>query len=383
MGYLLDKKRHMFFIFLLDVIGNIIFLLFRIFKRKNPGNIANILIIRLDDADGVIFSTIVPENLKLHYKGAKITFLTSNLTRDIVIDSPYIDEVICYDAPWFSRKGKRIFEFRRFFRLIGEIRRHNYDLGMDLRGDFRHIMLMAIAGVKFRVGYGTRGGGFLLHKEARWNDGCHPIENNLDVLRSMSIKISVTKPNIYVSDESRKEADEFLKLNGIDSQAPVIVLNPSAECNARKWPVKRFSKLIDVLTQDYNARIILVGSENDKNYNQIIANLDNGNAINAADKLSFNGLAALIKRALFFIGTDSLISRIAILKDRPSAILCSGIDSIDNWKAMAENIVMVQRDIPCKGCNRPECEHNICMDLISVDDVVDAVAGLMKIAQVR
>jgi ADP-heptose:LPS heptosyltransferase len=383
MGYILDKKRHVFFIFLLDVIGNIIFLPFRIFKRKNPGNIANILIIRLDDADGVIFSTVVPENLKLHYKGAKITFLTANLTRDIVIDSPYIDEVICYDAPWFSRKGKRIFEFRRFFRLIGEIRRHNYDLGMDLRGDFRHILIMAIAGVKFRAGYGIRGGGFLLHKEARWNDGAHPIENNLDVLRPMSIKISVTKPNIYVSDESRKEADKFLKLNGIDSQAPIIVLNPSAECNARKWPVKRFSKLMDVLTQDYNARIILVGNENDKDSNEIIANLDNGNAVNVADKLSFNGLIALIEKALFFIGTDSLLSRIAILKDRPSVIICSGIDAMDNWKAMAENIVMIQRDIPCKGCNRPECEHNICMDLISVDDVVDAVAGLMEIAQVR
>jgi hypothetical protein len=102
MKYIFKKRWNIFLISLLDFFGNIVFLPFKLFKKKIPGNVGKILIIRLDHIGDVIFSTVVPQSLKAHYKGAKITLLVGSWARDIVINNPYIDEVICYDAPWFD-----------------------------------------------------------------------------------------------------------------------------------------------------------------------------------------------------------------------------------------------------------------------------------------
>jgi ADP-heptose:LPS heptosyltransferase len=377
MRYIFHKKIHVFFIFLLDLIGGIVFLPFRIFKNKKPGNVAKILVIRLDSMDDVIFSTVVAPNLKSHYKGSKVTFLTSNLAIDTVIDNPYIDEVICYDAPWFSRKGKRIFEFKRFFKLADEIKRHDYDLGLDLVGDFRHIVLMALAGVRFRIGYGVTGGGYLLHRQVEYNQDSHPIERNLDTLRGLPLKIACSRPCVYTSREAEKQADEFLKRNKIASEDFLIIINPVAGCHAQRWPDERFASLMDILSKDYNARIVLIGTEIDKDQNDRMIDSSETGAINAAGIIPFNVITAIIKRSRLFIGVDSVLSHIAILENRPSIILRSAVDTKNDWQDIGGSSIVIQRDISCKGCNRPDCRHNICMDLISVYDVMDAVDNVL------
>jgi heptosyltransferase III len=377
MGYILQKKRYTILVFLIDLIGGIVFLPFRIFKKRKPGNIANILIIRLDGVDNVLFSSPVLENLKKHYRGSKITSLISGRSKDLVIDNPYADEIMCYDAPWFKRKNRKIFEFRRFFKLAGELRRHNYDLGIDLKGDFRHIALMAISGVRFRVGYGIGGGGFLLHRRVQYRQGVHAIEHNLDLLRAMLVDIETDKPKVYSSKENGKDVSKFLQEAGLDGNDFIVVIHANAEYKANNWLDYRFADLIGVIVRDYNAKVILVGSEEDKEKNDRIIQSSGTKAVNAAGVISAGSLPVLMEKASLFIGVDSCPAHIAALEDVPSVILCSGVNSVDEWEDIGSKTVRIKRDIACKGCNRPDCVHNICMDLISVEDVVEAVEGLI------
>jgi ADP-heptose:LPS heptosyltransferase len=378
MGYILQKKRYIVLVFIIDLIGAILFLPFRIFKRRKPGNIANILIIRLDNVDSVLFSSPVLENLKKHYRGSKITFLISGRSKDLVIDNPYADEIMCYDAPWFKKVNRKIFEFRRFFKLAGELTRHKYDLGIDLKGDFRHIVLMALSGVRFRVGYGIGGGGFLLHRKVEYRQGVHAIEHNLDFLRAMSVNIQTDKPKVYASREHEKAVLEFLQAGGLKECHFLVVMHANAEYKAGNWLDKRFADLIGVIARDYNAGIILAGSEEDKEKNNRIIGLSGVKAVNAAGVISAGSLPVLMEKASLFIGVDACPAHIAGLEDVPSVILCSGINSLDEWEGIGSKTVRVKRDIACSGCNRPDCRHNICMDLISVEDVVEVVEGLYE-----
>jgi len=382
MRYIFKKKRYIFFIFLIDLIGTIVFLPFRIFKKRNPGNVGNILIIRLDDIEDVIFSTTIPENLKAHYRGAKITFLVGNPARGIVIDNPYVDEVICYDAPWFNRKTKRIFEFKRFFKLADELRRHNYDLGIDLKGDLRHIVLMALAGIKFRVGYGITGGGFFLHRKVKYKEGMHAIEHNIDILRNMSIDVIEDKPKIYVSKKNEKAASAVISENGLGKSDFIVIMHTAAGHKSKNWLDDRFAELIGILAKEYNAKIILVDSEDDRDNNDKIVGLSGPSAISVLGKTSLPVLTALIKKASLFIGVDSGPAHIAALEDVPSVILYSGTDISDERAGIGSKVIKIQKDISCKGCGRMDCAQNICMDLISVYDVLEAaeqVLGKVKV----
>lgn len=373
MGYVFKKRTYRFLFSIIDFMGTLLLLPFRLFGNKAPGNVGSILLIRLDHVGDVIFSTVIPQNLKNHYRGAKITFLVANWAKEIVMDNPYLDEVICYDAPWFNRNRKRAFEFRRFFKLAKVLRQYRYDLGFDLRGDFRHILLMALAGVRFRVGYGITGGGFLLHRKVKYRDGVHSIEHNLDLLRSMGIGIITYQPQLYSSAKDEKFAQDFLKANNLTEGDFIAIIHPHPGYPSKNWLKKRFAELTNLLCKDYKAKIILTGTDKDKHSNDDIIRLSQVPVINACGKTSLGGLLALIKSSTVFIGVDSGPSHIAASTGKPTVVLYSGTNKVQEWGPKSDNTIIIQKDIPCQGCQRLDCEHNICMDLISVEDVIEAV----------
>ncbi len=373
MRYIFKKKRNIFLISLLDFLGSIVFFPFKLFKKKIPGNIGKILIIRLDHIGDVVFSTMVPQNLKAHYKGAKITLLAGSWARDIVINNPYIDEVICYDAPWFDKNKKGLPEIIKFVKLCAEIRKHNYDIGFDLRGDLRHILLMFWGNVKFRVGLGVTGGSFLLHKEIQYRDNVHSLERNLNILRGMDISIVNDQLQLYSSSKEKAFVSDFLLRNMRGTGDAFAVIHPFSRNISKNWLNKRFARLIAKLSTDYDLRVIAIGSAKDKKQIDEIIHLSGVDAINAAESISLGALLELFKKASLFIGVDSAPSHIAGLSKKPSVVLYSGTNNPDEWALVSKDAVIIQKDISCKGCEKTDCRDNICMDLISVDDVLEAV----------
>jgi len=87
------------------------------------------------------------------------------------------------------RIKKGFSEVIKFIKLCSELRKHDYDIGFDLRGDLRHILLMLWGNVKFRVGLGITGGSFLLHKKIEYRDNVNSLEHNLDSLRGMNMAV--------------------------------------------------------------------------------------------------------------------------------------------------------------------------------------------------
>jgi lipopolysaccharide heptosyltransferase II len=378
MRYILKNKFYIFLISIIDLIGNFLTLPFKIFKRKEPANINNILLIRLDHIGDVIYSTVIPQNLKTHYPNVKITFLVASWAKDILINNPYVDEIICYDAPWFDRKRKRIFELKKFFKLAGQLRRHNYDLGFDLRGDLRHILLMTLAGVKFRVGYGITGGGFLLNKPVNYREKTHVLEHNLDLLKDININLINRQPRLYGSLKDENFTEDFFKRNHLVGDNFIVMIHAFAGYPAKNWQDNKFAKLIDVLYNDYNAKIILIGSQEDKESNNNIIRLCRSSVINAAGMTSIGSLLALLKKADIFIGVDSGPSHIGALTDKPTVILYSGTNNAQEWAPQGNKVMIIQKDVPCKGCEKLDCKKNICMELISVEDVVKVIKEVVS-----
>ncbi|MDD5503710.1 MAG: glycosyltransferase family 9 protein [Candidatus Omnitrophica bacterium] len=378
MDYIFKNRAGIFFMFLFDLIGGFIFLPFLLFKKTRPGNVGNILIIRLDDISDVIFSTVAALNLKAHYKGAKITMLTNSFARDAVIDNPHIDEIICYDAPWLCQRNTNKFSLTGFLKLANELKGHRYDIGVDLKGDIRHIFLMALAGIKFRIGYGAMGGGFLLHKKAQYMPYLHNIEQGSNLLKELGAGITENKPKLYISAANEGIARSILDDAGIQNGDFVAVMHTVADCPSKNWLDRKFAALARVIREQYNARIVLLGDESDKRKINEMAALSGVDIINACGKCSFQVMAALIKKASLFVGIDALPANLAALQGVASVILCSCAWPDDKWPGIEEKVVRIRRDISCKGCYMPDCAQNICMDLISVDDAVEAVADVLE-----
>ena len=183
MKYAFKKKRWNLWAGSVDAVGK------RLFRRREttiPKDPKRILIVRLDHMGDVLPSTGIPQALKGHHSSAKIIFLTSTAGKALLENNPYVDEVLVYDAPWFRRPGGA-YEKAGFWKVVGDLKKRRIDLGLSLRGDARENLLLFLAGVRFRIGYGITGLGFLLHRELSYREEAPEIQHSLDILRALGI----------------------------------------------------------------------------------------------------------------------------------------------------------------------------------------------------
>lgn len=364
---------------LVDLLGRIAVSPARFLNPKEaPAFARNILVIRLDHIGDVVLSGAMAQNLKTHYKGAKLTFLVSGAGRDLLEGNPFIDEFICYDAPWFKRGRKSVFGLDGFRALAKRLKNARFDLGMDPRGDLRHILLMRLAGIRYKAGYGITGGGFLLDLEAGYKQGLHAMERNLQLLGPLGVKIVPLAPLLYEKSQDRAFVEDFFKKNRIVDRDFKVALHLSAGNPAKNWLEPRSAELIKRLAVDFKARIIVIGAEADKTKNENIINASGAEVVNASGQIPLGKLFALLKRVDLFIGLDSGPAHIAAAAGTPTVVLYSGTNRAAEWSPVGSRVAVIQKDTQCRGCGKTECDNNICMSLISTEEVMSTVKRLLK-----
>src|SRR3989338_9593826 len=176
MKYIFKKKTNFFLISLFDAIGYSLSLLLRRAKSytDSQASFKNILLIRMDHLGDVLPCTAVPKIIKENFPNARVFFLTSSWAAPLLLNNPFVDDVMVFDAPWFAKS--RYAKDRQALglsKLISELRKRSIDIALGPRGDLRENMIFWFDGIKHRVGYGITGGGFLLTQEAPYEKGAH------------------------------------------------------------------------------------------------------------------------------------------------------------------------------------------------------------------
>lgn len=370
--YTLKNKFYVIIIFIFDLIGTTITMPFGLFRVRMPKDIRKILVIRLDHIGDTIFATPAFHAIKEAYPSARLDVLVNKQSKDVVKNNPHIDRIMTYDAPWFKQKNRRLIKLKEFLRLAKALRGEKYDVGIDLRGDSRHIVLMLLAAIRYRIGYGITGCGFLLNKEVGFRPNVHEFEHNLDILRAVGIRAVYKKSELFITDEHETFAKEFYTNNGLSEKDFVVCIHSGAGYPSKRWLPKKWAQLINALRQQFNAEIVIIGTKDDKTVSDNIKEIAKTKVIDAVGKTTLNGLAALLKKANLFIGTDSGPSHIAAAVDTPSVILYSGTNDARQWAPLGKKIIIIQKELPCRECEKLKCANNVCMDLITVNEVMEA-----------
>lgn len=310
-----------------------------------------ILAIRLDHIGDVLFFRPGLQALRRLYPQARITALVSSASAELLKNEPGLDEVCSWDAPWFdrSREPKSQVNFRG---LAAQLRSRQFDLGLEFRGDLRHILLLALARVRVRVGYGLTGGGFLLHRCLRLRMGAHEVERDFDVIRALGgAWFPRAYPPLALAPEEIKGGQAMWQ-----GKARRVVIHPAAGDPAKCWPADRFAEVCRRLGPD--CQIILVGTRKERALAESVITLSGRPARNAAGETTVRGLAALITAADVFLGNDSGPAHLALTQGIPTVMLWSETNAADEWGPWGDT-----RSAVIRHPLRPE----------AVDEAVDAV----------
>lgn len=359
-------------LFLVDSIGYILFSPFvvynRLFKRQDRKEFNEILVIRLDHLGDMVMTSPVFSNIKKNLPGSNVTVLCRSLTYPLVKDNKDVDNVIVLDPPWFSRGEST--SWRGLLKLcLQNFRR--YDLVLELHTDPRHNILAFLMG-KNRVGYGSRGLGFLLTRALWWDtEKRHMVDRYLEIIGAVGLKVVDRSLSVQIDDKDQEYVSSLLP----KTRKPIVGVHPITGRENKNWHKRKWIELTSMLVRDHT--VVFMGSSQDKGYIRSITSQFNKGVHDLSGRVNIRQYFALVSLCDYIVSPDTLTVHVASALDKRLVALF-GPTPKEVWGPRSENSIVIQGHFKgCSGLELPECKYKKgsgkCMGCITVRQVVDAL----------
>lgn len=339
-------------------------------------NIRKILIRGTNWVGDALMTTPAVTAIRHNFPNACISMLVVPWVMDLFIHNPYVDEVI----PYF-REGRHK-GLQGKLALIRELKEQKFDLSILLQNAFEAALLAWGARIPRRVGYNTDLRGPLLTQAVALRPEykkMHQTEYYLAMIRDLGLAASGSDMILPVPDEYNSRIIQRLKEYGFGGK-PLIALAPGATYgSAKMWPGKRFSLLAAEVVRHWGARLIILGSDQEKGVgNDIVGSVGKDAAVNLCGATSLLEAAAWIRQATLFISNDSGLMHMAAALSKPQLAIFGPTDRITTGPRNRKAVI-ISHETACAPCLKVSCptDHR-CMESITVEEVFEAVGQILS-----
>lgn len=276
-------------------------------SNKKISEIYKILIVHTWGIGDLIMFTPALKVLRENFPKAKIDiFVTS--TEGVLQANHLINKTIKFDF-----KKSNLFNKLKF---IYKLRKEKYDMSIVTTGinPFKGSLFTFLIGVRIRVGEYKKLKLPLYTHQVKINENQHKINTNLNLLRTLNIKIdNFERPFFEIGITEKNFAQNFIQENSLKDKLLVgFFPGSSFEQRFKRWPKENFIELgKKILTNFPNTFILLFGGSNeDKSICTEIQRKLNGNSKQVIN-YPLKEVAALIDQCEIFVTSDTGLGHIA------------------------------------------------------------------------
>ncbi len=347
-----------------------------------PKEIKRILAIRLAYIGDVVLTIPAIKVLRDTFPNATICFLTSSRAKDVIVNNPYIDEIMTYDAPWFYPQNP-FSSFVNYLKFVALMRSKRFDMVIDFRGDFRNLLLVAfLSGANRRVGFGIGGGGYLLTDLVPSMEHRHKVQFHLDLVRALGGNaFSPDSMNLYPSDEDRQTVAQLFQELGIRHGEFLVGLHPGGRVALKCWDMKSYAEVADALTERYGARIIVTGGADEVALGDKLLRLMKRGGTNLCGRASLRQMQVILRRTKLFVTNDTAGLHIASGVNTPTVAIF-GPSEVWDTGPLAQNHKVIMRELDCRtSCDTYRChndDYHRCLRSIKAPEVVETCVEVLE-----
>lgn len=312
---------------------------------------------------------------------AEIFLHTRNWAKGIFQDVDFIDEFLTFEKDDNSLKTIR--EQAKVWR------KKDFDLAILYTNSFRSALLSKLGKAKKRFGYKNEGRSFLLtnsFEKPVWKNQCHEVFYYLNLIAEVEKEylgtntILETKPNLFlnVSNDRRENAKKILKKNGIDLSKKTIALGVgSTNSLAKRWSAENYAMLNDLLHNDLNANILLIGSNDELDVSNKVAELSKIKPFILTGKTSLSEIVAILSEIDLLVSNDMGLAHISAAVETKTLTIFGPTNPLTTQPWNAE--IIRREDVECSPCMLRNCpiDHR-CMNWILPKDVFNQVKSILK-----
>ena len=332
----------------------------------------NILVINLMHIGDLMLVTPVLRTLRANYPQAKLTLLADKKLRDLVEFNEHIDECLLIDKKGADDK------LPAFIKFIGKVRAKKYDLVINLHRNERASALAAFSGAKRIVGYSKPGFSWLFdvvlpNKKAIM----HQIHSHFEVLQKAAGVTKIDDAGLeMVLPPGAEEKAAALWQENFAVGDKVIALNIGASWLTKRWIDEYFAQTADYYIEK-GYKIAFFGGPMDTEIvdkTRSLMKLDSAEKVKVfTGKVSLGELAALLKRCVLFITTDSGPMHVGVAMHVP-IVTMFGASPVPGFYPYDEKDVLIKTPEKCHPCGIHKCprkgpENLACMKNIPVTEV--------------
>lgn len=291
-----------------------------------PAELQRILIIRPSALGDVCRTVPVLVSLRRAYPQATIDWVVQDQYTSAVAAHPALSEVVSFPRARFGhwwRSPRRLWEILRW---LSAIRKRRYDLVLDCQGLSRSGLIAWASGAKTRVGLRAA-------REFAWlgynlrvpspSDAAplHTVDEMLLLLKAIGVE-PVRDMTLYLESEQSQWWDRRRTELGLPREQ-YAVLAPTSRWPSKRWPIERFSQLIEPLRMRGFERLVVIGSpsETEQVRDLIQTPEARGTIIDLVGQTSIGQTMAVIAGAGLVIANDSAPLHIAVGFERPCVAL--------------------------------------------------------------
>lgn len=338
-------------------------------KLQDPQKPLQFLVVSTTALGDTLWATPALKTLKTAHPKAMVSVLTSPIGKEVLSQSPYVDEIFVLQKPHLLSLAK----------IYLKLRRRAIDTAFMFHTSQRAVLPFChlLAPKKIIGSTGINKGLDTLLTDPIPQKYEHEIERRLRIVEKRAPAEKSVHLELFLQEEDRKNAEELLKNHNLLSSSALVGIHPGAKDKFKQWDPTCFVELGKRLQKSLNCSVLITGGPSEKELTKQIAKEIPG-AVALTDPVPLKTLAALIERFNIFISNDTGPMHVAFAVKTPTVALFTATDSHLCGPHMAEKTAVLQKHLTCTPCLRKKCKLPFCMLQISPKEVEEKALSLMK-----
>ena len=327
-------------------------------------NSLQIAIVKTSGIGDTIILSVAIDEIRQQHPQAEIVFICAKNNAGMARAIHNVDYVYEFDMhkPWkslrdISRLGH--FDFAldfgpwpRINAIISYFVDADYRIGFKRKNQYRH---------------------YIYDAAVEHSDDVHEIENYRNIIRKAGFKIAGLLPDLCCQENFADYQDYAIFHIHAGGAIPFL----------REWDDANWLALAKKVHEKYKFKVLFSGGKADwDSVSKIVDELEKCNveAYNIAGKYSLAGMAAVLQNAKLLVSVNTGTMHYGAAVGVP-LVAIHGANPIKRWGPLSKNSISLASNRQCCPCVslgfETDCKEARCMQDISVNDVMRAIATLL------
>jgi lipopolysaccharide heptosyltransferase I len=337
-----------------------------------------ILILKPSSLGDVVQALPVLRLLKQHYRESEIYWWIETRNAALLEGDPDLAGIFHFDrerwaTPW---------HWGDIWKSIRELRRHKFDLVIDLQALARSGAVGWLANGKFFVGLLDKrelAHGYYDLSVPRPSPQTHAVDWYLEVLRALGVSVHENFEWLPRRESVAHEIETLWQFNGHST----IALLPGARWENKRWPVPHFQRLITALhKRAAHLRFVILGGAADSALADAIVSIAPEAATNLAGRTSLPQTIEVLRQCSVVVTNDTGPMHVAAALRKPVVGIFGPTKPARTGPYGQINRVLQRHDLPCVPCMKNFCSYReplACLRGISPQQVAEEVLTRLSI----